>query len=85
MAQSSQTAALNRMHVAVKELSGQLDAVGQLPHESVADLKSAVDDVRLRAYGSNSGHHCSVGGNRVRPGLPPAASESCGHFGQSRS
>ena len=51
MAQSSQTAALNRMHVAVKELAGQLDAVGQLPHESVADLKSAVDDVRLRLWG----------------------------------
>lgn len=51
MAESSRTTALNRMHIAVKELSAQLDAVGQLPHESVADLKSAVDDVRLRLWG----------------------------------
>ncbi len=51
MVHSSQTTALNRMHVAVKELSDQLGAVGQLPHESVADLKSAVDDVRLRLWG----------------------------------
>ena len=51
MAESSRTTALNRMHIAVKELSEQLDAVGQLPHESAADLKSAVDDVRLRLWG----------------------------------
>lgn len=51
MAESSRTAALNRMHAAVKELSEQLGAVGQLPHESLTDLKSAVDDVRLRLWG----------------------------------
>ena len=51
MAQSSRTTALNRMHAAVKELSEQLGAVGQLPHESLTDLKSAVDDVRLRLWG----------------------------------
>ncbi len=51
MAESSRTAALNRMHAAVKELSEQLGAVDQLPHESLADLKSAVDDVRLRLWG----------------------------------
>jgi len=51
MAESSRTTALNRMHAAVRELSEQLDAVGQLPHESLADLKSAVDDVRLRLWG----------------------------------
>jgi hypothetical protein len=51
MAESSRTAALNRMHNAVKELSEQLGAVGQLPHESLSDLKSGIDDVRLRLWG----------------------------------
>ena len=51
MSSLGQTEALNRMHLAVKELAGQLDAVGALPHESLRDLKSAVDDIRLRLWG----------------------------------
>jgi hypothetical protein len=48
---SSRNAAFTRMHVAVKELSDQLQSIeGQSP-EGLADLKSAVDDVRLRLWG----------------------------------
>ena len=50
MSQSNQTDALNRMHVAVKEITHQLDTVDDLPHESLADLKGAVDDVRHRLW-----------------------------------
>jgi hypothetical protein len=51
MALSSRTTALNRMHAAVKELKDQLESAGGLPHESMEELKSAVDDVRLRLWG----------------------------------
>ncbi|MGH7537554.1 MAG: hypothetical protein ACREMF_02885 [Gemmatimonadales bacterium] len=51
MAPSHRTAALNRMHIAVKELTDQLDAVGTESPEGLEDLKSAVDDVRLRLWG----------------------------------
>lgn len=50
MAQSDRTTALNRMHVAVKELTGQLELIGGHPPEGLQDLKSAVDDVRLRLW-----------------------------------
>jgi hypothetical protein len=51
MAPSSRTIALNRMHAAVKELKDQLETSAGLPHESMEELKSAVDDVRLRLWG----------------------------------
>jgi hypothetical protein len=51
MSPSSRTAALNRMHVAVKELKDQLESAAGLPQERMEDLKSAVDDVRFRLWG----------------------------------
>ena len=51
MPPSSRTVALNKMHAAVKDLKDQLESVAGLPHESVEDLKSAVDDVRFRLWG----------------------------------
>lgn len=42
---------LNRMHAAVKELNDQLGSSAGLPHESMKDLKSAVDEVRFRLWG----------------------------------
>jgi hypothetical protein len=50
MAQSDRTTALNRMHVAVKELTVQLELISGHPPEGLQDLKSAVDDVRLRLW-----------------------------------
>lgn len=50
MAQSDRTTALNRMHLAVKELTGQLELISGHPPEGLQDLKSAVDDVRLRLW-----------------------------------
>jgi len=50
MAQSDRTAALNRMQMAVKELTGQLELISGHPPEGLQDLKSAVDDVRLRLW-----------------------------------
>lgn len=51
MSPSARSAALNRMHLAVKELMEQLAAVGSEEPEGLEDLKSAVDDVRLRLWG----------------------------------
>jgi hypothetical protein len=51
MAQSARTVALNRMHVAVKDLMEQLQIVAGEPPEGLEDLKSAVDEVRLRLWG----------------------------------
>ena len=51
MAQSERTAALNRMHLAVKELTDQLKVIGFHPPEGLQDLKSAVDDVRMQLWG----------------------------------
>ena len=51
MAHSERTNALNRMHLAVKELSDQLKLIGFNSHEGLQDLKSAVDDVRLQLWG----------------------------------
>lgn len=51
MAQSERTAALNRMHLAVKELNDQLKLIAVNPPEGLQDLKSAVDDVRLQLWG----------------------------------
>jgi hypothetical protein len=51
MAQSPRTAALNRMHVAVKELMDQLQLIAGEPPDGLGDLKSAVDEVRLRLWG----------------------------------
>jgi hypothetical protein len=51
MKQSERTAALNRMHVAVKELTDQLELISGHPPEGLDDLKSSVDDVRLRLWG----------------------------------
>lgn len=51
MAHSDRTAALNRMHLAVKELTDQLKAVAFNPPEGLQDLKSAVDDVRMQLWG----------------------------------
>jgi hypothetical protein len=48
---SSRTAALNRMHVAVKELMDQLELIGNEAPEGLVELKSAVDEVRLRLWG----------------------------------
>jgi len=48
---SGRTAALNRMHVSVKELMDQLQLLGSETPEGLADLKSAVDEVRLRLWG----------------------------------
>jgi len=48
---SSRTAALNRMHVAVKDLMDQLEVIGGEAPEGLAELKSAVDEVRLRLWG----------------------------------
>lgn len=51
MAHSERTAALNRMHLAVKELTDQLKLIAAHPPEGLQDLKSAVDDVRLQLWG----------------------------------
>ena len=51
MAQSPRMIALNRMHDAVKELTDQLQVVANDPPEGLEDLKSAVDEVRLRLWG----------------------------------
>jgi hypothetical protein len=51
MAHSERTAALNRMHLAVKELTDQLKLIASNPPEGLVDLKSAVDDVRLQLWG----------------------------------
>jgi hypothetical protein len=51
MALSDRTTALNRMHLAVKELTDQLKLIGTSPPEGLQDLKSAVDDVRLQLWG----------------------------------
>lgn len=51
MSPSSRTDTLNRMHAAVKDLKDQLESAAGLPHESMEDLKSAVDDVRFRLWG----------------------------------
>lgn len=51
MAQSARTTALNRMHLAVKELTDQLALIAANPPEGLQDLKSAVDDVRLQLWG----------------------------------
>jgi hypothetical protein len=48
---SGRTAALNRMHVAVKDLMDQLEVIGGEAPEGLAELKSAVDEVRLRLWG----------------------------------
>jgi hypothetical protein len=39
------------MHVAVKELADLIQSMGSQSPEGLADLKSAVDDVRLRLWG----------------------------------
>jgi hypothetical protein len=39
------------MHVAVKELADPIQSMGSQSPEGLADLKSAVDDVRLRLWG----------------------------------
>ncbi len=51
MAHSDRTAALNRMHLAVKDLNDQLKLIAAHPPEGLQDLKSAVDDVRLQLWG----------------------------------
>jgi hypothetical protein len=51
MAPSPRTVALNRMHDAVKELMEQLQVIAGEPPEGLEDLKSAVDEVRLRLWG----------------------------------
>jgi hypothetical protein len=51
MAHSDRTAALNRMHLAVKELTDQLKLIAASPPEGLQDLKSAVDDVRMQLWG----------------------------------
>jgi hypothetical protein len=51
MAHSERTAALNRMHLAVKELTDQLRLIASNPPEGLQELKSAVDDVRLQLWG----------------------------------
>jgi hypothetical protein len=51
MPSPKQTDTLNRMHAAVSELKEQLGVAAGLPHESMEDLKSAVDDVRFRLWG----------------------------------
>ena len=51
MAQKERTNALNRMHLAVKELTDQLKLISANPPEGLVDLKSAVDDVRLQLWG----------------------------------
>ena len=51
MAHSERTAALNRMHLAVKELTDQLKLIAANPPEGLQELKSAVDDVRLQLWG----------------------------------
>ena len=51
MAHSERTAALNRMHLAVKELTDQLKLIAASPPEGLQELKSAVDDVRLQLWG----------------------------------
>jgi len=51
MAHSERTAALNRMHLAVRELTDQLKLIAANPPEGLVDLKSAVDDVRLQLWG----------------------------------
>ena len=51
MAHSGRTAALNRMHLAVRELTDQLKLIAANPPEGLVDLKSAVDDVRLQLWG----------------------------------
>jgi hypothetical protein len=59
MAQSTRTTALNRMHQAVKELTDQLELISGHPPEGLEDLKSSVDEVRLRLWGvlmSSSAH-----------------------------
>jgi hypothetical protein len=48
---SGRTAALNRMHVAVKEMMDQLELIGSETPDGLEDLKSAVDEVRLRLWG----------------------------------
>jgi hypothetical protein len=48
---SERTTALNRMHLAVKELTDQLELISGHPPEGLQDLKSSVDDVRLRLWG----------------------------------
>lgn len=48
---SSRNAAFTRMHVAVKELADLIQSMGSQSPEGLADLKSAVDDVRLRLWG----------------------------------
>ena len=51
MRHSERTTALNRMHLAVKELTDQLKLIAANPPEGLQDLKSAVDDVRLQLWG----------------------------------
>lgn len=48
---SSRNAAFTRMHGAVRELMEQLELMGPGEPEGLADLKSAVDEVRLRLWG----------------------------------
>ena len=51
MRHSERTNALNRMHLAVKDLTDQLKLIAANPPEGLQDLKSAVDDVRLQLWG----------------------------------
>lgn len=44
-------AALNHMHAAAKQLMDQLQVVGDETPPGLEDLKSAVDEVRLRLWG----------------------------------
>ena len=51
MSPAHQSVALDKMHVAVKQMEEQLEAVAVLPQETLEDLKSSVDDVRFRLWG----------------------------------
>ncbi len=51
MPHSERTNALNRMHLAVKELTDQVKLIAANPPDGLQDLKSAVDDVRLQLWG----------------------------------
>jgi hypothetical protein len=51
MAPTTSSAALNRIHDAVREMTQQLEAVSAMPQETLEDLKSSVDDVRFRLWG----------------------------------
>lgn len=51
MTSVTNTAALNRMQDAVREMTQQLETVASMPQETLEDLKSSVDDVRFRIWG----------------------------------